>query len=228
MSAKGPNRGIKCHKVVVVGEPGVGKTTTKCQFIDNGFNECYDPTLGEHFRKQVIVSSRVALVEIIQPVSPNDIYRALWEQHVCAADAALLVYSITSLQSFERITALRGEVLAALAGPHRKSRGGGSGAPEGRGKRPFPICLVGNKSDRDVDREVSVKAGAELAKELECSFLEMSAKNGTNVEEAFLRVVRVLEGDDAEEKEEQEPVAAVGGFRGRLGRIVRSIQLKKK
>jgi len=57
---------------------------------------------------------------------------------------------------------------------------------------PVPIMLVGNKSDRVTEREVSTQEGHALARELECEFVEASAKNYINVEKAFYDVVRQL------------------------------------
>lgn len=52
--------------------------------------------------------------------------------------------------------------------------------------------LVGNKSDRVTEREVSTQEGHALARELGCEFVEASAKNCVNVEKAFYDVVRLL------------------------------------
>jgi GTPase KRas protein len=52
--------------------------------------------------------------------------------------------------------------------------------------------LVGNKCDRVTEREVSVQEGSALAKQLNCDFVEASAKNCINVEKAFYDVVRQL------------------------------------
>jgi GTPase KRas protein len=52
--------------------------------------------------------------------------------------------------------------------------------------------LVGNKSDKAVERAVSAQEGQALAKELGCEFVEASAKNCINVEKAFYDVVRML------------------------------------
>lgn len=54
------------------------------------------------------------------------------------------------------------------------------------------MMLVGNKSDRVTDREVSTQEGSALAKEMGCDFVEASAKNCINVEKAFYEVVRAL------------------------------------
>jgi GTPase KRas len=52
--------------------------------------------------------------------------------------------------------------------------------------------LVGNKSDKVTEQEVSTQEGYALAKELGCKFVEASAKNYINVEKAFYNVVRLL------------------------------------
>jgi GTPase KRas protein len=52
--------------------------------------------------------------------------------------------------------------------------------------------LVGNKSDRIAEREVSTQEGHALARELGCEFVEASAKNYINVDKAFYDVVRIL------------------------------------
>lgn len=85
----------------------------------------------------------------------------------------ILVYSITSRSTFNRL-----EVF------HQSVR---------RAKRGNPILLlVGNKCDRPLDREVSRKEGAALARQFGCNFFETSAKTGLNVERVFTALVREL------------------------------------
>lgn len=56
----------------------------------------------------------------------------------------------------------------------------------------MPVMLVGNKSDKVTEREVSSQEGLALARELGCEFVEASAKSCANVEKAFYDVVRLL------------------------------------
>ena len=48
--------------------------------------------------------------------------------------------------------------------------------------------LIGNKCDLEEKREVSYEEGMELAKSFDIPFLEVSAKNSTNIEEAFTKL----------------------------------------
>lgn len=54
--------------------------------------------------------------------------------------------------------------------------------------------LVGNKSDADDKRKVSVEEGKELAARYNIPFLETSAKNSKNVTEAFLTLSKEIKG----------------------------------
>jgi len=47
------------------------------------------------------------------------------------------------------------------------------------------VLLVGNKSDKEKNREVSFDDGEKIAKECNFFFMEMSAKNNLNIKEGF-------------------------------------------
>jgi small GTP-binding protein len=54
------------------------------------------------------------------------------------------------------------------------------------------ILLVGNKSDKEINREVTYDDGAKVAKEYNFIFLEMSAKNNINIKEGFEILVKEM------------------------------------
>jgi GTPase SAR1 family protein len=56
-----------------------------------------------------------------------------------------------------------------------------------------PMCIVGNKSDLEVQRTVTTEQGREMAKKLGCAFTESSAKHNDNVISAFQLVVAEIE-----------------------------------
>lgn len=68
----------------------------------------------------------------------------------------------------------------------------------------IPIVLVGNKCDLEEDREVTFDEGLSLSKELNCPFIETSAKSGYNVYMAFELLVKEIKKYRNSNKHETE------------------------
>jgi len=155
-----------------LGDGGVGKTALAVQFTLNCFVETYDPTIEDAYRKQLVVDNRMCFVEVIDTAGQEE-YATLRDQWVREGQGFILVYSIASRATFERLEVFRQSML--------------------RVKRQKPIfMLVGNKADKHLEREVTREEGMQLAREFGCEFLETSAKTAQNVERLFTNLVRNL------------------------------------
>ncbi|KAJ6503907.1 ras protein [Mycena sanguinolenta] len=157
--------------IAALGEGGVGKTELGIMFALNIIMPDEDPD-PQFFRKQFVVDNRMCFVELLAPTAGQGIQ----------AQGFVLVYSITSRSSFDRIEEFH---QAAV-----------------RVKAPNSVfILVGNKCDKQSEREVTRNDGAALAKQLGCEFIETSAKTAQNVERTFTNVVRALR----QKKEAESP-----------------------
>ncbi|KAK4982736.1 RAS1 protein [Elasticomyces elasticus] len=96
------------------------------------------------------------------------------EQYMRTGEGFLLVYSITSRQSFEEIMTFQQQILRV------------------KDKDYFPIIVVGNKCDLEAERQVSTQEGRNLAQRFGCKFIETSAKSRINVDNAFYDIVREI------------------------------------
>ncbi|KAI1334630.1 P-loop containing nucleoside triphosphate hydrolase protein [Xylariaceae sp. FL0016] len=85
----------------------------------------------------------------------------------------MMVYSISSWDSFSEIKTLFQTILAAT-------------------HLDVPVVLVGNKCDQHEKRAVPVYDGYKLAKELGCLFQETSAKNDADVKMLVCDLLRPL------------------------------------
>lgn len=56
----------------------------------------------------------------------------------------------------------------------------------------FPVIIVGNKHDLSRNREVSEREGQTLAHKYGGLYIECSAKNGNNIEESFIKAIKLL------------------------------------
>lgn len=149
----------------------------------------YDPTIEDSYRKQVVIDGQSCMLEVLDTAGQEE-YTALRDQWIRDGEGFVLVYSISSRSSFTRIGRFHNQIQRVKESSSSPSYPGSpmSASPS----EPVPIMLVGNKSDRVTEREVSTQEGFALARELGCEFVEASAKNCVNVEKAFYDVVRLL------------------------------------
>ncbi|KAI8849330.1 small GTPase superfamily, partial [Chytridium lagenaria] len=159
------------HRLVVLGDGGVGKTALTIQLCLNHFVETYDPTIEDSYRKQVVIDDIPCVLEVLDTAGQEE-YTALRDQWIRDGEGFLLVYSITSRSTFERIQRFKDQIVRV------------------KDLESIPIILVGNKCDKLGEREVSKEEAMQLARKMGCEFVETSAKTCVNVERAFYNVVR--------------------------------------
>ncbi|KAI7907493.1 ras-like protein 1 [Cokeromyces recurvatus] len=162
---------VREYKLVMVGGGGVGKSALTIQFIQSHFVDEYDPTIEDSYRKQCVIDSETALLDVLDTAGQEE-YSAMREQYMRNGEGFLLVYSITSRMSFEEITTFYQQICRV------------------KDRDYFPMVLIGNKCDLETDRQVSSQEGRDLAKNFGCHFIETSAKQRIHVDEAFFEVVR--------------------------------------
>jgi GTPase KRas protein len=135
--------------------------------------------------------------------SANEDYAALREIWISAGDGFLIVYDVTSRESFIRaqywfdtIQQVKAKQTIPEANRTRQRHRYPGTQPD---NRPFldmgevpAILLVGNKDDRYMYREVRYEEGETLARSLGLGFIETSAKSGNNIDETFFELVREI------------------------------------
>jgi GTPase KRas protein len=103
-------------------------------------------------------------------------YTALRDQWIRDGEGFLIVYSITSRATFERVQGFRDQIVRV----------------KDADDNVIPLMLVGNKCDKVTEREVSRDEGAAMARQMGCDFIETSAKTCVNVERSFYSVVKLI------------------------------------
>lgn len=161
------------HKVVMLGDGGVGRTAITIQFMSNRFVEDYDPTIEDVYRKNVIVDDENSLLDVLDTAGEEE-YSAMVDQYMRTGEGFLVVYSITCKRSLDFVSNLYSRIKQV------------------KDDEPFAMVLVGNKIDLETTRVVSTEEGRELAEALNCPFFETSAKERINIDESYLELVRVM------------------------------------
>ncbi|CAE1165016.1 RHEB [Acanthosepion pharaonis] len=162
------------RRIAMMGYRSVGKTSLVLRFVTCKFDEGYDPTIENTYTKSVNVAGQVYQLQVIDTagqdeysVTPNDYYMNV--------DGYILVYSITSQRSLDIIKLIYNKI------------------SDMKGKIWVPIVLVGNKTDLEEDRAVTMEDGKKLADEWSIPFLEVSAKTDESVEEVFAQLIKAIQ-----------------------------------
>ena len=162
-------------RFIIIGDQAVGKSCLSIQFTDHKFRHRHELTIGVEFGSKTIeVKGKTIKIQIWDTAGQEN-YRSIISSYYKGAAGALLVYDITSHESFEHIESWLKEL-------------------KDKGSNNICCILVGNKKDLEEDRKVTKEEGEKLAKEKGLLFLETSARNDENVQEAFiLTVEKILE-----------------------------------
>ncbi|CAF1046894.1 unnamed protein product [Adineta ricciae] len=164
---------MKEYKVVVLGPGGVGKSALTVQFCHSKFVEKYDPTIEDFYRKEIQVDTEPAYLEILDTAGTEQ-FASMRDLYIKNGRGFLIVFSLTSWQSFLDVRLVREQIIRV------------------KGTENVPICLVGNKCDASVQRQVTPNDALALAQTWNCPYIETSAKLAINVNDIFAEIVREI------------------------------------
>ncbi|CAH1430808.1 unnamed protein product [Lactuca virosa] len=157
-------------KMVLVGDSAVGKSNLLSRFAKDEFHLDSKPTIGVEFAyRNIKVGDKLAKAQIWDTAG-QERFRAITSSYYRGALGAMLVYDITRRGTFKNLKKWLHELREY-------------------GNRDMVIVLIGNKSDLVESREVEAEEGQSLAQLEDLCFLETSAKENLNVEDAFLQMI---------------------------------------
>ncbi|OQD70518.1 hypothetical protein PENDEC_c023G00893 [Penicillium decumbens] len=195
----------KQRKIAIVGSRSVGKSSLTVRFVEHHFVESYYPTIENTFSRIIKYNGQDYATEIVDTAGQDE-YSILNSKHFIGIHGYIIVYSVTSRQSFEMVKVIRDKILNHLVtSVHSDTFDsvGMSNLPKGADE--VPLVVVGNKSDlKPEQRQVSLDEGRQLAEEVKCAFTEASAFLDYNVSKAFDLMIGEIE-------KSQNPSQPTGG-----------------
>ena len=158
-------------KIVLVGDSDVGKSCILLRYVDDQFDPSYVSTIGVDFRyKKLTLGSRSVKLQMWDTAG-QERYRTITTAYYRGAQAVLMVYDVTSAESFENVARWMSDVKSVSSNSI--------------------VVLVGNKRDKK-GRVTSTEEGAKLALSYGAMFVETSAKTGENIDGVFEEIGALL------------------------------------
>ena len=161
------------YKIILVGSTGVGKSSLCLQFTRNQFDDKYEPTIEDYYRREATLDGEETVFDIIDTAGQEGNLTNL-DILIGQASGFLVIYDITRMQSFKEAQKFYDRILYI------------------KNVTSAPIVLVGNKFDVAFKREVTFEEGLGLARKWGCKFWEVSAKTKNNLETAFYECARLI------------------------------------
>ena len=160
-------------KFLILGESSVGKTSIIEKYVNNTFNENYLVTIGMDIRYKRIEINNCDINIVINDTAGQERFRSMTKMVYKGADGILLGFDLTNKDTFNKVNYWIGQI-------------------EDNKNKDYPISLVlfGNKCDKKEQIVVNEDDIASMKRQYNLEFFATSAKDGTNVQEAFEYLIK--------------------------------------
>ena len=158
------------HKIIFVGDAGVGKTSIINRIVDNPFNESYEMSIGVDFMSKNLRYHGQNIKLQIWDSAGQEKYKGLIPSYIRNSSIVFVVYDVSSKTSFNNVSSWITFIKSI---------------------ENTTIVLCGNKIDLTT-REVQSYEGQQFAQKEGLSFFEVSAKTNENVKLMFYTAVADL------------------------------------
>ena len=167
-------------KFLILGDSDVGKTSLLLKYIDNYFPESHLATIGVEFKTKDVECKGYKIHLQLWDTAGQERFRSITKSYFRNANGVIFVYDITNKNTFKN-----------LKDWVRDSEANDSG---------FKRIILGNKFDLQNKRQVNFQEAKEWADKKQIEIMEVSAKLGTNVNKAIMRLAEIcLENKTNEE-----------------------------
>lgn len=151
-------------KILIIGESAVGKSCLLLRYTDNRFTEAFMTTIGVDFKTKFLQIDGDEVKLQIWDTAGQEKFRAITKAYYRGAHGILVVFDISRRDTFIQTKGWIDSIKESST-------------------ETIDAILVGNKSD--LDRKVTTEEAVQYAKQYGMKYFETSAKEDTNINEAF-------------------------------------------
>ena len=157
-------------RLCLLGDSFVGKTSILTRYSDGVIQNKYISTIGVDFKVITLQLDNIITKIHIWDTAGQERFKSIAVNYFKSSHGFIFVYDITNKDSFDNINNW-----IDLAFQNNQNS--------------VVNFLIGNKSDLENDRKISIEEGKNFAEEKKFIFLETSAMNGDNIDKGFEMMV---------------------------------------
>ena len=159
-------------KLILLGDPGTGKSSLLHRFVDNSFIQDHETTIGVDFQAKTVTSSSGNILRLhVWDTAGQEHFRSIVSAYYRCVAAALVIFDVANRESFTNVDHWLKEL-----------------RNKNENLKDFPIMILGNKTDIE-ERQVTFEEANNYAKMNNARYSDICVKNNIGIDEAVLRIV---------------------------------------
>ena len=174
------------YKIILVGDPGVGKTSIMTKFVSNEFQNTYLSTIGVEFKsKEIHINNNTCARLKIWDTCGQEKFRAITRQYFKNSEGVFVVFDLTNKETIKKLDIWMKDIKDNI-------------------DNDYFIFLIGNKSDVK-ERDLTIAEEAkQFAINKKINQYEVSAKTGSGIYNIFEKMASKLINKKKIEKSKEE------------------------
>ncbi len=162
-------------KIIICGDPSVGKSSLILRYTNNAFRRHYIPTLGVHVSDKIFQIEDSYIQLVLWDIAGQAKFETMRQQFYLGSDGIFLIFDLSKPNSLESVSNWYYDIQNQLT------------------DRPaITGYIIGNKKDIGQSLGSTSEKGGDLASYLNLGYIETSALTGENVEYAFYTIAQSL------------------------------------
>ena len=159
--------------IVMIGNSGVGKSCMLMQYVEHSFTTNFFNTIGVDFKMKTLPIDDKEVRLQIWDTAGQEKFNSITCNYYRKAHGIMIVFDITDLESFEAVKKWLAEIRNYAQDDVSK-------------------ILIGNKCDLESKRQVTIEDAKRFAAENSMEYLETSAAEEVNIDNAFRKMAKML------------------------------------
>lgn len=160
-------------KLIFLGNSGVGKSNIINRIAHFDFDLNKKPTIGiDYYMIKIVYNDKTYKVQLWDTAG-QERFLSIVRSYYYNIDGAVIVYDITNYKSFKYINYWLDEI-------------------KNNCNKDVPVLILGNKSDLDVIREVSIDEATKYANDNNLKFIEVSALENLNIDKIYDLLIKQI------------------------------------
>ena len=162
-------------KIIICGDPSVGKSSLILRYTNNAFRRHYIPTLGVHVSDKIFQIDGSYIQLVLWDIAGQAKFETMRQQFYLGSDGIFLIFDLSKPNSLESVSNWYYDIQNQLT------------------DRPaLTGYILGNKKDIVQPLGSTSEKGSDLASYLNLGYIETSALTGENVDYAFYTIAQSL------------------------------------